>query len=210
MFLSKKDIADQAPAGAARSVREHCTASRKAAELRMRKRREIAMNDELVILVFLAFALLVTIFALWANPDGGRKPRQRRWGIVQQVRARLVRSAAWWFEHVAMAGGAAVEAVVFAWGRPFYPLARIAEALVHRWLLLGWLSWWIAGRYLQWKWHLQEAIAVRHSLRKLRASGFGTSPHGLSADLNRTDEEIRRLLAHPPLCKTGFGRRGLS
>ncbi len=110
------------------------------------------MNDDLAILVFLAFALLVTLFSLWANPDDGRKPRQRRRGVVHRLRACLGRSAAWWHGRVAMAGGAAVEAVVFSWGRRWYPLARWAEYIVWRWLLFGWLSWWIAKPYLLWKW----------------------------------------------------------
>ncbi len=103
-----------------------------------------------------AFGALVascgSAFSRWANPDDGRKPRQRRRGVVHGLRAALVSSAAWWFERVSLPGGAAVEAVVFSWGRRWYPCARWAEYVVGMWLLLGGLSWRIAGPYLQRKW----------------------------------------------------------
>ena len=93
-----------------------------------------------------------TVASRWANPDGGRKPRQRRRGIVHGLRAELIRFSVFWVESVASPAGAAVEAVIFSWGRPFYPLARSAEWLVWRWLLLGWPCYLLARPYLRRKW----------------------------------------------------------
>lgn len=93
-----------------------------------------------------------TVASRWANPDGGRKPRQRRRGIVHGLRAELIRFSVFWVESVALPAGAVVESVIFSWGRPFYPLARSAEWLVWRWLLLGWPCYLLARPYLRRKW----------------------------------------------------------
>jgi len=94
----------------------------------------------------------LTVASRWANPDGGRKPRQRRRGIVHGLRVELIRFSVFWVESVALPAGAAVESVIFSWGRPFYPLARSAEWLVWRWLLLGWPCYLLARPYLLRKW----------------------------------------------------------
>lgn len=41
------------------------------------------------VLVLASVALSLTVFSLWENPHGGRKPRQRRGGIFHTLLAAL-------------------------------------------------------------------------------------------------------------------------